>query len=89
MAVVFHQDSDESEDVTFAVIDDPKWRWIGKVRIGFPVNGGYQFMCRSYHPVRDNGFHMDVIVPAISIDVIGDTTVEDIIMEWSGYSGRN
>lgn len=77
------------ENVTYAVIDDPRYRWLGKMRVGFAINGGAAYMCRSHYPVRENDFHMDVIVPAVSLDEITDTTIDDILIEWSQYCGRN
>lgn len=90
MAIVFSQGLDgPEEDVSFAVIDDPRYRWIGKMRIGFSINGGAEYMCRSHHPVRENNFHMDLIIPSVWLDEITDTTIDDILIEWSGYNGRN
>lgn len=88
MSVVFHQDA-EPEDVVFAVIDDPRYRWIGKMRVGQPLNGGASYLCQSHHPVRGNNFHLDLTIPAHWLDVISDTTIDDIIIEWNSYHGRN
>lgn len=70
-----------------AVIDDPRYRWIGPVVVGLALNGA--FMCRSLRPVRENNFHLDLIIPERNLDVIGDTTIDDIIIEWNDYHGRN
>jgi hypothetical protein len=88
MSIIFHQDS-EPEEAVYAVIDDPRYRWIGKMRVGIPINGGTSYFCRSHHPVRDNNLHLDLMIPAHWLDEITDTTIDDIIIEWNSYHGRN
>ena len=86
MPIIFHQDADP-EDIVTAVIDDPRWRWIGQVTIH--GSSGPLIITKSVRPCRPNDFHMSVLVPPERLDVITDTTIDDIIIEWSGYSGRN
>lgn len=87
MPIIFHQDAEPEERVT-AVIDMPQFRWMGPVVVGMAI-GSNAFMCKTVRPVRENGFHQDIIVSLAALDVIGETTIDDILIEWSGYCGRN